>query len=73
MLVAHDMRVRELAEFAAIPTVEMDELLAEGIQPEMLRARVDGAAFEARQRQIYRGFRTYFDLNEVPHHLSPDV
>lgn len=71
MLVTHDSRTEEMAKFAAIPSVSGHELLETGkIDPEALLARADFAAFNKRQKDYFRDFRSYLDSNGVPHRLT---
>ncbi|NUB46524.1 polysaccharide pyruvyl transferase family protein [Fertoebacter nigrum] len=71
MLITHDTRTEEMAQFAGIPAVRSTDLLAAGrMDMEALLARADFAAFNTRQVAYFRNFIQFLDANAVPHRLG---
>lgn len=70
VLITHDSRTREMADFASIPAVDAEDVMASGgIDPAKLLAEADFAAFNRRQQQYFKDFTAFFDRNGVPHRL----
>ena len=71
VLVTHDTRTEEMGRQAGIPTVRADDLLsAPNIDPQQILDQADFGAFNARQRDYYKGFKDFLKSNEVPNHMT---
>lgn len=71
MLITHDSRTVEMAQFAGIPHVSGQSLIEEGrIDLKALIEQADFAAFNRRQESSFRSFRAFLDANGVPHRLA---
>lgn len=71
VLLTHDTRTVEMAQFAGVPAMDADSFVRKGrIDPEALLAQADFAAFNKRQVAYFEDFRAYLDKNGVPHHLA---
>jgi len=66
--VTHDARTRELADFMALPSVDIDTAVAFRTPQDALdRAGYD--AFNEAYPRLYANFRSYLDENALPHNL----
>jgi len=70
MLITHDSRTEEMAQFAGIPAIRSTDLMAAGrMDMAALLARADFDAFNTRQVAYFSDFIHFLDANAVPHRL----
>lgn len=72
LLVTHDMRTSEMADFAGMPQITGADLLArDDLSFQGLYDGLDFTGFNRRQKEYYDNFRAFFDENDVEHNLAP--
>jgi hypothetical protein len=71
MLLTHDSRTAELAEYHGIPHRPMAEVVAEKTDVPELYEAVDLTAFNTLMPQRFASYTAFLDRNEVPHIYTP--
>lgn len=71
ILIAHDSRTTEMAEFMKIPHVVVDKCDLGNIRS--LYEAADFKAFSENYASAYRNYIAFLDRNNVPHRLTPPV
>lgn len=70
LLLAHDSRTRELADYHQIPYVPFDQV-SESTRAEDLYERADYTKFHERQVETFSRFTSFLDKNNLPHIYQP--
>jgi hypothetical protein len=71
MLLTHDSRTAELAEYHGIPHRPMAEVVAEKTDVPELYEAVDLGAFNTLMPQRFSAYTAFLDRNELPHIFTP--
>ena len=71
MLIAHDSRTSEVADFAAIPAATSTEVASMDREVlEALYARVSVRRFNRRYRKNYKTYKSFLERNRRAHNLE---
>lgn len=71
LLIAHDSRTRELADYHQIPYIPFDQV-SESTRAEDLYELADYTKFHERQAETFNRFTSFLEKNNLPHIYQPE-